>query len=120
MGPPPLGKDILPHAPRLNNDPSIVSLEMKIIDFIIRNNDERTLFMIRGLPILEKIAHVAHMNEIYVRANGLFSTFLETPPVNKNVCSCITDEKGNGIIKSLYEISYQIRHFAYNSDLVYS
>ena len=109
------GDDILPNAPRLNNDQNILSLEMKIMDFIISNNDDPKKFFIRGLPILEKIAHEAHMNEIYVRANRTYWEIAKTFS-NKNqfACSCIANEKKNGILDSLKEISHQIRNFAYN------
>ena len=105
------GEDVIPSVPSINKDPEILSLNMQVLDFIFRNNDDKNRFWVRGLSHVEKLAHAAHMDELWTRTKSVYEEIRRNPPTDNLVCSCITDEENNGIIESLKVISNTLRNF---------
>ena len=102
---------VLPSAPQINKDASILTPSMMMLDFIMTNNDEIDSFLIKGLSSLEKLAHAAHMQELYARTKIEYDNILSNPPGDNGLCDCITDEENNGILERLEFISEYLRHF---------
>ena len=107
------GPAIIPHAPKISDDPESKSLLMKLIDFIMAHNDDVDNFMLKGLSSIEKFVHAAHMNELYVRAQPIYFKLRRNKPSKKQVCPCVVDEKGNGILFRLKIISDFNRSFTF-------
>ena len=112
---------ILMYAPKVNNDRSIVTPSMMMLDFIMANNDDVDSFLIKGLSSLEKLAHAAHMAELYARTKFVYDDIVNNRRVlpdhrgearNDNLCQCVTDENNNGILGRLTFISKYLRKFS--------
>ena len=111
---------VLMYAPKINNDRSIVTPSMMMLNFIMANNDDEDSFLIKGLSSLEKLAHSAHMAELYTRTKLAYDDIVNSRSVqpdhraearNDNLCQCVTDEENNGILERLSFISEYLREF---------
>jgi len=110
------GNAVVPNAPKLCKDPEIMSLSMKILNFVVGNNDNQDTFMIRGLSNIEKLTHLAHMEEIWIRTQPVYEALLNKSSNNMTACHCVTDEENNGIMEGLRLISEYLRNFYLNSE----
>ena len=61
----------------------------------------------QGWNTLEKLTHVYHMHEIYAAAALTYKGMKENPPLDPEMCSCVNDIKGNGILDELERIAKQ-------------
>ena len=104
------GPHIIYSPPFLSNDPRFVSLNMKELDFILTNNNDPNNFYVRSLSHIEKMTHAAHMNEIWTKTKPIYEKIALYPP-DSELCSCLTNEKENGIIEELVENSKFFRNF---------
>ena len=104
------GPRLLRSAPKMSNDTKELSLTLKEVNFILSNNDEPQSFYIRGLSSIEKMTHIAHMDEIWIQAKKIFEG-LKTNPPGSFACSCITNENKNGIKRELVSLSRKFRNF---------
>jgi hypothetical protein len=102
-------KRVLPYAPRVNKDPKFLTPTMNMIDFILSNNDDTNGFLISGLSPLEKIAHSAHMEELFAMTKSTYEDIISNPPQDPHLCNCVTDENSNGVMRKLdlYAISFR-------------
>ena len=105
------GRHILNHAPRLSNDNEIESLSMKSMDFVLSNNDNTNEFYISGVTTLEKLTHVAHMEEIWTKTKAVYQKIRKSPLNDDQLCECLTMEKEMKIIDNLAMFSKYFRNF---------
>ena len=79
---------------------------MRVVDQIMSHGDN---FMVGpGLSQLERIAHGMHMNELWQRTSLIYRQVDMNPP-SPEVCSCVNDEKANGLLDHLSTISEILR-----------
>ena len=104
------GPRILPSAPKISNDTKMSSLTMKEVNYVLSNNDKPDNFYVKGLSSIEKMTHIAHMDEMWFQAHEMFDT-LKTNPPSQFTCDCITDENKNGIKRELVSRSRTFRDF---------
>ena len=60
-----------------------------------------------GWNTLEKLTHIYHMHEIYAAAAPIYNRMKENPPLDPEMCVCVNDIKGNGILDELEKIGKQ-------------
>ena len=101
---------LLPNAPRVKKNPIFLSRTMKMLDFILSNNDDTRGFLISGLSSLDKLVHNAHMEELYAKTKIVYDDIISNPPQDLRLCNCVTDENSNGIMEKLdlYATSFRI------------
>ena len=94
---------VLMFAPKMNKDPGMLTDSMQMLDFILRNNDDAQGddFYFPGVSSLEKLAHFAHMDEIYARTKPVYKEIIKHPPKDSRLCGCVRDDKNNGIHQKL-------------------
>ena len=102
------GPSILPSAPKISTDTKMLSLTMKELNYVLSNNDKPDNFYVKGLSSIEKMTHIAHMDEMWFQAHKMFDT-LKTNPPSQFACNCITDENKNGIKRALVLMSRKFR-----------
>ena len=71
---------------------------MQILDYHFSNNNYWNVK--DGMGMLEKLAHDAHMHEIYSQLKPLYRKIEFNPP-DAATCKCATDEINNGILDAL-------------------
>ena len=55
----------------------------------------------QGWNTLEKLTHTYHMHEIYAAAALIYNRMKTDPPTDPEMCTCVNDIKGNGILDEL-------------------
>jgi len=58
---------------------------------------------------MEKIVHLAHMQDIWSRAGKEFKKLQESNDVDSELCTCIRDVESNGILRSMERKAIKIR-----------
>jgi len=81
---------------------------MGVLDLIMSHDDGSDHYMAHGASRLEKIAHGMHMLELWHKASQVYDQLSD---VGNDLCSCLTDEAGNGILNELVFISNYMRKF---------
>ena len=104
------GPRILSSAPKISNDTKMMSLTMKEVNYVLSNNDIPDNFYVKGLSSIEKMTHIAHMDEIWSQAQEMYETLKSNPP-SQFACNCISDENNNGIMRELVSLSRKFRDF---------
>ena len=85
---------------------------MRVFDQIMSHGDN---FMVGpGLSHLERIAHGMHMNELWQRTSLAYRQVESIPP-SPEVCSCVNDDEGNGLLDHLGTISDILRSWTTRS-----
>jgi len=84
---------------------------MRLFDLVLSNDDGKDHFMVQGLSRMEKIAHGMHMLELWHKTSKVYEQIKANLPHEK-ICSCLTDEDGNGILAALEDISIYLRKFS--------
>ena len=99
---------VLPYAPRTKTDPGILTESMQMLDFILRNSDDtkNDNFMFLGFSSLEKLAHAAHVKELYARTKPIYEAIIDQPPTNPQLCSCVTDDEKNRMRSELLRFNF--------------
>ena len=59
----------------------------------------------QGWNTLEKLTHIYHMHEIYAAAAPIYTGMKDNPPLDPEMCVCVNDIKGNGILDELERIA---------------
>ena len=59
----------------------------------------------QGWNTLEKLTHIYHMHEIYAAAAPIYNEMKDNPPLDPELCACVNDIKGNGILGELEKIA---------------
>ena len=102
---------ILNHAPKLSSDNEIKSLSMKSLDFILSNNDNINEFYISDLTHLEKLAHAAHMDELWTMTKKVYERIRKSTSYDGRLCECLTMERETKVIGNLITISIYLRNY---------
>merc|ERR1712032_332793 len=73
--------------------------------------NDRPDFFEQGLNTLEKLTHQYHMHEIYAAASPIYNKMKENPPTDTELCGCVNDITGNGILIEMANIARQLKYF---------
>ena len=73
--------------------------------------NDRPDFFEQGLNTLEKLTHQYHMHEIYAAAAPIYNKMKENPPSDLELCGCVNDITGNGILIEMANIARQLQYF---------
>jgi len=102
-------EEILFHAPLLGYDENFKTMALKVMAYFMLNDNEH--FYVRGVNTLEKLTHQYHMHEIYVAAGPIYNKLKNNPP-DPELCPCVNDVAGNGILSELQKwVHHQRHHF---------
>merc|ERR1711971_1457304 len=69
--------------------------------------NDRPDFFEQGLNTLEKLTYQYHMHEIYAAAAPIYNKMKENPPTDVELCGCVNDITGNGILIEMANIARQ-------------
>ena len=71
--------------------------------------------MTQGVNTLEKVAHQYHMHELYARAAPIYQRMKRSPPEDVELCPCVNDVTGNGVLIEL--LNHAKMHKFFDSSL---
>merc|ERR1711973_610511 len=100
---------ILFNAPLAGYDEQFNTMALKVMAYFMRN--DRPDFFEQGLNTLEKLTHQYHMHEIYAAAAPIYKKMKENPPTDPELCGCVNDITGNGILTELVNIAKKLKYF---------
>jgi len=100
---------ILFDAPLAGYDEHFNTMAIKVMAFFMLN--DRPDFFEQGLNTLEKLTHQYHMHEIYAAAAPIYKKMKEYPPSDPELCGCVNDITGNGILIEMANIARQLKYF---------
>merc|ERR1712156_653937 len=100
---------ILFNAPLAGYDEQFNTMALKVMAYFMRN--DRPDFFEQGLNTLEKLTHQYHMHEIYAAAAPIYKKMKENPPTDPELCGCVNDVTGNGILSELAHIAKKLKYF---------
>jgi len=84
-------------------------MAIKVMAYFMLN--DRPDFFEQGLNTLEKLTHQYHMHEIYAAAAPIYNKMKENPPTDQDLCGCVNDITGNGILIEMANIARQLKYF---------
>merc|ERR1711962_42018 len=100
---------ILFNAPLAGYDKQFNTMALKVMAYFMRNDSPD--FFKRGLNTLEKVTRQYHMHEIYAAAAPIYSNMKENLPLGTELCDCVNDIRGNGILVEMANIARQLKCF---------
>jgi len=100
---------ILSNAPLAGYDEQFNTMALKVMAYFMRNDSPD--FFQRGLNTLEKVTRQYHMHEIYAAAAPIYSNMKENLPLGTELCACVNDIRGNGILVEMANIARQLKYF---------
>merc|ERR1719192_98748 len=100
---------ILFNAPLAGYDERFNTMALKVMAYFMRNDSPD--FFQRGLNTLEKVTRQYHMHEIYAAAAPIYSNMKENLPLGTELCDCVNDIRGNGILVEMANIARQLKYF---------
>merc|ERR1711915_1015032 len=100
------------HAPMVGYNKAFKTMAMKLMSYVMKN--ERPDFSVQGLNHWEKVGHAYHMQEIYTAAAPIYKRMKEYPPNYNELCPCVNDIVGNGVLIKLSKFAQGMRF--YNSE----
>merc|ERR1711971_329429 len=100
---------ILFNAPLAGYDEHFNAMAIKVMAYFMLN--DRPDFFEQGLNTLEKLTHQYHMHEIYDAAAPIYNKMKENPPTDQELCGCVNDVTGNGILIEMANIARQLKYF---------
>jgi len=100
---------ILFDAPLAGYDEHFNTMALKVMAYFMLN--DRPDFFEQGLNTLEKLTHQYHMHEIYAAAAPIYKKMKENPPSDPELCGCVNDITGNGILIEMANIARQLKYF---------
>jgi len=100
---------ILFDAPLAGYDDDFKTMAMKVMAFFMLN--DRPDFFEQAINTLEKVTHQYHMHEIYAAASPLYKQLKENPPPDPELCPCVNDVTGNGILTEMANIARQLKYY---------
>lgn len=101
---------ILFNAPLRGYDEDFNTMALKVMAYFMLN--DKPDFYQQGANILEKITHQYHMHEIYAAASLIYKNMTTNPPTDPELCPCVNDITGNGILEEMVKIAKQLKYFA--------
>jgi len=84
---------------------------MRVMDEVMSNDDGTDNYLIQGMSRLEKIGHGLHMLELWQRTAQAYQLVKLDPP-NKAVCTCVTNDRANGLLQHMETISSVLRNWS--------
>lgn len=100
---------ILFDAPLAGYDEDFKTMALKVMAYFMLNDAPD--FATQGLNTLEKVTHQYHMHEIYASAAPIYRRMKENPPTDPELCPCVNDITGNGILNEMVNIARQLKYF---------
>jgi len=100
---------ILFDAPLAGYDEHFNTMALKVMAYFMLNDQPD--FFEQGLNTLEKLTHQYHMHEIYAAAAPIYRKMKENPPSDPELCGCVNDITGNGILIEMANIARQLKYF---------
>merc|ERR1711962_1252596 len=100
---------ILFNAPLAGYDEQFNTMALKVMAYFMRN--DRPDFFEQGLNTLEKLTHQYHMHEIYAAAAPIYKKMKQNPPTDTELCGCVNDITGNGILTEMVAIAKKLKYF---------
>merc|ERR1711962_723315 len=100
---------ILFDAPLAGYDEHFNTMALKVMAYFMLN--DRQDFFEQGLNTLEKLSHQYHMHEIYAAAAPIYKKMKENPPTDSELCGCVNDITGNGILTEMVNIAKKLKYF---------
>jgi len=100
---------ILFDAPLAGYDEHFYTMALKVMAFFMLNDAQD--FFEQGLNTLEKLTHQYHMHEIYTAAAPIYKKMKENPPTDPELCGCVNDITGNGILAEMVAIAKKLKYF---------
>ena len=79
---------------------------------------DKTDIGIKNFNVLEEIAHVMHMSEMWTDAKEYYEQ-LKRGPSTDEVCGCVTDLEDTGIMAALQLLAMKIRYPGITSGIKY-
>ena len=73
--------------------------------------NDRQDFFEQGVNTLQKLTHQYHMHEIYAAAAPIYKRMKKNPPTDSELCGCVNDITGNGILTEMVHIAKQLKYF---------
>lgn len=101
---------ILFNAPLWGYDEDFKTMALKVLSYFMLN--DKPDFYQQGVNIWEKIGHQYHMHEIYAAAAPIYRKMKDNPPTDPDLCPCVNDVTGNGILKQMVNIAKTLKYFA--------
>lgn len=90
--------------PRMSRIPDGISFDMQNLDYRLSNRvDWKPKF---GIGMLEKLAHDAHMHDLWTEMKPLYKIIEKNPP-DYATCNCLRNENDNGIIGALKLLQFR-------------
>jgi len=103
-------KTILFNAPLRGYDDDFKTMALKVMAYFMLN--DKPYFFEQGVNTLEKVTHQYHMHEIYAAAAPIYRKLKDDPPSDPELCPCVNDVTGNGILEQMVRIAKQLKYFA--------
>merc|ERR1712210_47207 len=100
---------ILFDAPLAGYDEHFNTMALKVMSYFMLNDHPD--FFQRGVNTLGKLTHQYHMHEIYAAAAPIYNAMKENPPSDPELCACVNDITGNGILIEMANIARQLKYF---------
>jgi len=100
---------ILFDAPLAGYDEQFNTMALKVMAYFMLN--DRKDFFEQGLNTLEKLSHQYHMHEIYAAAAPIYKRMKEKPPTDSELCGCVNDITGNGILTEMVHMAKKLKYF---------
>lgn len=100
---------ILFDAPLAGYNEHFNSMALKVMGYFMLN--DKPDFFEQGVNALEKLTHQYHMHEIYAAAAPIYKKMKENPPTDPELCGCVNDITGNGILVEMANIARQLKYF---------
>jgi len=101
---------ILFNAPLRGYDDDFKTMALKVMAYFMLN--DKPYFYEQGVNTLEKLTHQYHMHEIYAAAAPIYKKLKDDPPTDPELCPCVNDITGNGILEEMVRIAKQLKYFA--------
>jgi len=101
---------ILFNAPLRGYDDDFKTMALKVMAYFMLN--DKPYFYEQGVNTLEKVTHQYHMHEIYAAAAPIYRKLKDDPPTDPELCPCVNDVTGNGILVEMVNIAKQLKYFA--------
>jgi len=100
---------ILFDSPLAGYDEDFNTMALKVMAYFMLH--DKPDFATQGLNTLEKLTHQYHMHEIYKAAAPIYNRIKNNPPHDPELCPCVNDVTGNGILLEMVNIAQQLKYF---------
>merc|ERR1711962_708758 len=100
---------ILFDSPLAGYDENFSTMALKVMAYYMLH--DKPDFATQGLNTLEKLTHQYHMHEIYAAAAPIYARMKHNPPNDPELCPCVNDITGNGILLEMVNIAKKLKYF---------